>query len=95
MMPLLLALRLWCAIARPTSLTVPRSMWLPMGIRASGEFIARPLPVGDDAMTANGERDASVRPDGELEARVYCTGGSRAVIRDDGRTVGCQRGGYP
>lgn len=74
----------------PTHARCPDT-WHGDGVRPSGEFHCLPTPIGDpdyDGTYLRPER--STQPPGELHGRIYCTGGSHAIVIDE-RTVGCQR----
>lgn len=91
---------------RPTEARCPENYHLATGIRRDGSFVCWPSPVlppGHEAMTPAqrydylmdndgtfGHPELSVQPDGEIESRIYCTGGAQPIVRDH-RTVGCQR----
>ena len=81
------------AFARPKTATCPQGWWLPEGLRRTGEFVCRPQAIGGDDDVLTG-RSTAIQPSGELHGRIYCTNGTEPIIRRDGVTVGCQRGGW-
>lgn len=83
-------LLLWAMAAHPQHASCPRGWWLPEGARPDGRYECRPGVRGglDDAP---GTADTAVQPPGWLDGRVYCTGGSRAIVGTNGEVVGCQR----
>lgn len=86
-----------CAVMRPQRLTCPPGWYDYDGVRPTGEFTCAPRPTGPDWEPPTAP-DWAVRPDpssqppARLHLWIYCTGGQRPVVGDDGRTVGCQRG---
>ncbi|HEY1814878.1 MAG TPA: hypothetical protein VGG74_21170 [Kofleriaceae bacterium] len=88
---LVIAVTLLC---RPHHARCPAGWWLD-GVRPSGRYDCRRVPIGDDRRDADGiVRDHSYEPPGEIDGEIYCTGGSKPIVVDE-RTVGCQRGGWP
>ncbi len=86
-MALMLAAAVALAVSRPSSAQCPRGWSLNEGIRRDGSFACwGPLergcgePVGPDIPC---KRPPITR------GRIYCTGGSVAIVVDE-RTVGCQ-----
>jgi hypothetical protein len=80
-----------CAITPPSKAACPTGWWIPEGVRRSGDFTCRPVPVGDTERLANGRIvDHSVQPVGEREMHVICGVGAVPVIAVDGRTVSCR-----
>ena len=82
MSPLLFAiastlLRVWSALARPTSATCPPRWWLSE-VWAEGRYVCS-MPVRSD-------EDTETRG---VEGRIYCEG--RAVQVGDGRSIRCER----
>lgn len=87
---LTLVLQVLAMLVTPARATCPSGHYVN-GIRPSGAFSCLPTPVGDPEYDGTyGKPDRSVQPPGELESRIYCTGGTHPVVRDH-RTVGCQR----
>lgn len=85
-----LALLALAFAVRPQRAVCPAGHDLRTGIRRSGAFRCWPAVVGpmdDDGTFGRPER--GVQPDGVIESRVYCTGGSVPIVVD-ARTVGCQ-----
>jgi len=75
---------------RPTHAACPHGWWMPEGVRRTGEFVCRPVPVGDDVRTPRGILvDHSVQPDGHVYLRVYCQPNAIPTIVDT--TVFCTR----
>ena len=84
-------LLLWACATHQQHFTCAPGWWLPEGVRRDGDFACRRVPVGPELRDGRGVLiDRSEQPDGIVESRVYCTGGSVPVIGDDGRTVSCQ-----
>lgn len=77
----------------PASARCPVGYDLRTGIRPWGAFECWPHPVGDPDWDGTWRRspDRSTQPAGVIHGRIYCTGGGRPVVADDGATVGCQR----
>jgi hypothetical protein len=64
--------------------------WYVEGVRPSGVSRCLPSPprdCGEPVPPHNGPCPADAR---ELPVRIYCTGGSRAIVVDE-RTIGCTR----
>jgi hypothetical protein len=80
----------WSMLAHPRAARCPDGWWLRDGIRRDGSFSCRRPPLGGDDDVLTGRSTAVDQP-GELRARIYCTGGAVPIVREDGRTVGCQR----
>jgi hypothetical protein len=77
-------------ILQPAAAQCPPGHGLRTGIRRSGLFECWPTPVGSmDWDGTYGRPERSVQPDGVLESRIFCTGGSVPIVVD-ARTVGCQ-----
>lgn len=92
-------LTLWllalACLARPHRARCPIGYDLRTGIRPSGEFTCWPNPSGPLEWDGTwGRPERSRQPDGVIESRIFCTGGTRPVVVGD-REVGCQRGGWP
>jgi len=84
-------LRLYCAVARPSSVRCPPRWHLPTGVRQDGSFAcAQPLVGGDpDRDGTHGTRDESIEPDGALEGRIYCGDGERPTVTWNGDALVC------
>lgn len=77
-------------IARPTHACCPERGWWLEGIRPSGIYDCRRIPVGDDTWDAvHGEHDHSVQPPGVIVGRIYCGSGERPIAHWDG-SVRCE-----
>ena len=85
-------LMLCALVIRPTQAQCPRGMWLE-GVRPDGAFDCRPNVLGNPEHDGTFHQpDDGVLPPGQLQGRIYCTGGTRPIVRPvDSRTVGCQR----
>lgn len=80
---------------RPSRARCPEGYDLRMGIRRSGDFECWPSPPrGSLYDGAGGYEERSPQLGPILTGRIYCTGGSEAIVIDE-RTVGCQHGGWP
>lgn len=65
--------------------------WYVNGIRPTGSFECRPIPIGNPDYDGTwGKPDRSIERPGAILGRLYCTGGTHPIVRNE-RTVGCQR----
>ena len=78
-----------CMLVRPTQVICPEG-WYVNGVRKTGQTECIPVPRGFEELTDRGIIDNSIQPPGYVSVRIYCTGGTRAIVVNQ-RTVGCQR----
>jgi hypothetical protein len=65
--------------------------WYVNGIRPTGSFECRRIPGGNPDFDGTwGRPDRSFERVGALQGQLYCTGGTRPIVRNE-TTVGCQR----
>jgi hypothetical protein len=65
--------------------------WWVEGVRPSGVYDCRHVPVGDDVRLPGGlVEDRSVQPPGVLDGRIFCVAGSEPRVID-ARTVACRK----
>lgn len=69
----------------PTHARCPLHGWWLEGVRPSGLYDCRRVPIGDDTWDPiHGERDHSVQPPGVIVGRIYCTAPARPIACWDG-----------
>lgn len=78
------------AIVRPERATCPPGSYVE-GVRPSGATQCLSVEPDYDCSGANRCHGRAAR--WRVPMRIACTGGMRPIVVD-GRTVGCQRGGY-
>jgi len=75
------------ALWRPDHAQCPAHWWME-GVRPTGAFDCRRVPIGDDTWDAkHGERDHSYQPPGVIYGRIYCRAGMRPSAIDFERVV--------
>lgn len=69
---------------QPSRAACPQGWYLDKGIQRSGSFecVQKWKRIN---------RPDAYQPPGILDEKIYCTGGTRPIQVQDGRTVGCQR----
>lgn len=85
-----------CSFVRPTRGECPPGWYVLDGVRTrdswrgvTGSWSCR-IPEPDDPRDQAGGMNTGARPNVEINARIYCTGGALPIVVNE-RTVGCQR----
>jgi hypothetical protein len=79
----------WGIAMHPTSASCPRG-WSVEGVRPSGVSHCTPSPPPNCGEPVPPYNMPCPHDDRELPVRIYCTGGSHAIVVDE-RTIGCTR----
>lgn len=78
------------ALLHPTQARGPNG-WYVNGVSPDGAYELRRAPVAEQPPCKETKLSCVAdEPDVWIRGRIYCTGGSRAIVVDE-RTVGCTR----